>query len=75
MFGRLITPLKARFEQSIRPEKQEDVAQDEDASAEDFARDVLVELMRNAVEKLKEAEDIKDKIEVCIRDDIPVIKC
>ncbi len=51
------------------------MAQDEDASAEDFARDVLVELMRNAVEKLKEAEDIKDKIEVCIRDYILVIKC
>lgn len=66
MFGRLITPLRARFEQSIRPEIQEDVVQDEDASAEDFARDVLVELMRNAVEKLKEAEDIKDKIEVRI---------
>ena len=37
---------------------------DEDDGLEDFARDVMVELMRNAVETLKTAEDVKVKTEV-----------
>lgn len=37
---------------------------DEDDGLEDFARDVMVELMRNAVETLKTTEDVKTKTEV-----------
>lgn len=40
---------------------------DEDDGLEDFARDVMVELMRNAVETLKTAEDVKVKTEVRAR--------
>jgi hypothetical protein len=36
-----------------------------DIDPEDFARDVLVELMRNAVDRLKGAEDMRSKLEVC----------
>lgn len=66
MFERLITPLRARFEPSPLPEASFEVIEDhETASAENFARDVLIEIMRNSVESLKEAEDLKAKIEVC----------
>ena len=66
MLGRLLTPLRAHFEPPPAPKFQASVsATDEDASAEDFARDVLVELMRNSMDRLKEAETLNDKIEVC----------
>jgi hypothetical protein len=35
-----------------------------DVDPEDFARDVLIELMRNAVDRLKVAEDMVAKLEV-----------
>ena len=66
MFGRLLTPLKARFELSPRPDALFEHAQeDEMLAAENFARDVLIEVMRKSVESLKEADDLKTKIEVC----------
>lgn len=37
---------------------------EEDLSPEDFARDVLVELMRNSVENLKSAETLQSRVEV-----------
>jgi len=39
---------------------------EDDIAPEDFARDVLIELMRNAVEKLKETSDIQTKVGVRI---------
>ncbi|KAJ2916640.1 hypothetical protein MD484_g3777, partial [Candolleomyces efflorescens] len=61
MFTNLLSPLKARFDQlSPRTPSQAflDVAspQDDVQSPEDFARDVLVQLMRNSVENLKMAD-------------------
>lgn len=54
MFRTLLTPLVARFDLSPRfrdaplpPEEDEELA------PEDFARDVMIELMRNATEKTK----------------------
>jgi hypothetical protein len=35
-----------------------------DVDPEDFARDVIIELMRNAVDRLKGADDIHAKLEV-----------
>ncbi|KAL5513687.1 BPH1 [Sanghuangporus vaninii] len=69
MFGRLltplVTPLVARFDHSPRPESEfGNHSELEDASAEDFARDVKIELMRNSVESLKATETLVDKIEV-----------
>ena len=66
MFGRLITPLKARFDLSPRPEAAFQSKDDIDTmSAENFARDVLMQLMRNLVDSLKEAESLQSKIDVC----------
>lgn len=67
MFGRLLTPLVAHFDLSPRPDAVSDRPKGSDsvdADAESFARDVLIEVMRNAVEKLKEAEDLPAKLEV-----------
>ena len=65
MFRTLLTPLVARFDLSPRfrdaplpPEEDEELA------PEDFARDVMIELMRNATEKLKEADSLREKTEV-----------
>ncbi|KAF8266238.1 beach-domain-containing protein [Lactarius quietus] len=65
MFSALITPLRARFETSslVEPVTRVDGNED-DIAPEDFARDVLIELMRNAVEKLKSMSDIHSKVEV-----------
>jgi hypothetical protein len=71
MFTNLLSPLKARFDQlSPRTPSQAflDVAaspQDDVQSPEDFARDVLVQLMRNSVENLKMADTQGVKGEVC----------
>ena len=68
MFSALLTPLRARFETSplveqvtLRVDGNED-----DIAPEDFARDVLIELMRNAVEKLKTTGDTHTQVEVRI---------
>ncbi|EMD36591.1 hypothetical protein CERSUDRAFT_115625 [Gelatoporia subvermispora B] len=65
MFRTLLTPLSARFSFSPRLDDVQDLPNaPEDPTPEDFARDVLVELMRNSVDRLKAAEDLKTRIEV-----------
>ena len=69
MFGKLltplVTPLVSRFDLSPRPEASFENTEDlETASAENFARDVMIEVMRNSIESRKEANGLKDKIQV-----------
>jgi hypothetical protein len=65
MFGRLLTPLRARFDVSPRAEFTSQLkGGEEELAPEDFARDVLVELMRSNVDNLKAAEDGTTRIEV-----------
>ncbi|KAH9965265.1 beach-domain-containing protein [Russula dissimulans] len=66
MFSALLTPLRARFETPPRVEAATTPAADneDDIAPEDFARDVLIELMRNSVEKLKTMEDVPSNVEV-----------
>ncbi|KAI0261217.1 beach-domain-containing protein [Gloeopeniophorella convolvens] len=66
MLSALLTPLRARFDTSPRLDALPSPVDDnEDAiTPEEFARDVLVELMRNAVEKLKTKDDVRSQIEV-----------
>ncbi|KAJ8689982.1 beige protein-like 1 [Pleurotus ostreatus] len=56
MFRTLLTPLRSRFEPSpaVLPSEE---GNDDDVSPEDFARDVLIQLMRNSIESLKLAEN------------------
>jgi hypothetical protein len=66
MLSAILTPLRARFETSplvgtVAPPSDEN---EDDIAPEDFARDVLIELMRNAVEKLKVIGDDRSKVEV-----------
>ena len=57
------TPFSARS----RGGQFDDGRSDDDSDAlEDFARDVMIELMRNAVETLKMAEDVQTKTEVSL---------
>ncbi|KAJ3575407.1 hypothetical protein NP233_g1115 [Leucocoprinus birnbaumii] len=65
MFRTLLTPLRARFDISPRlpPQNVPDILQDE-PTPEDFARDVMVELMRNSVEELKHAERFEDRLKI-----------
>ncbi|KAL0063705.1 Beige protein-like 1 [Marasmius tenuissimus] len=64
MFRTLLTPLVAKFDLSPRlPTNAPPSAQD-DPNPEDFAREVLIELMRNAVENLKQAETLNKRTEV-----------
>lgn len=67
MLRTLLTPLRARFDTSPRlpPQNTPEIHQDE-LTLEDFARDVLVELMRNSVEELKQAESFDDRMKVCM---------
>ncbi|GLB40924.1 putative WD40 repeats [Lyophyllum shimeji] len=66
MLRTLLTPLRARFDLSPKtpttplPPTQAD----DELAPEDFARDVIIELMRNSVENLKVAEDARTKIQV-----------
>ncbi|KAH9177644.1 beach-domain-containing protein [Lactarius sanguifluus] len=64
MFSALLTPLRARFETSplVETANLRVDGNEGDIAPEDFARDVLIELMRNAVEKLKETSDIHTKV-------------
>lgn len=70
MFRTLLTPLRARFDLTPRtdtfqiPPKTPIQEEDDDLAPEDFARDVLIELMRNSVENLKEADGTRAKLEV-----------
>lgn len=67
MLRSLLTPLRARFDASPRPETEfaaPATSADDDFTPEDFARDVLVELMRSSVESLKEAEHIDSRMAV-----------
>ncbi|KAJ3905440.1 hypothetical protein F5879DRAFT_742889 [Lentinula edodes] len=67
MFKTLLTPLRARFDLSPRSPTTRNAPpppDDDELAPEDFARDVLIELMRNSVENLKQADTRKGKIEV-----------
>jgi hypothetical protein len=66
MFSALLTPLRARFETAPQVEAISTPATEnvDDIAPEDFARDVLIELMRNAVEKLKTTGNICSQLEV-----------
>jgi hypothetical protein len=59
MFQNLLSPLKARFDQ-LSPRSPSaafpSVEEEDVQTPEDFARDVLVQLMRNSVENLKMAD-------------------
>ncbi|KAG7440786.1 beach-domain-containing protein [Guyanagaster necrorhizus] len=59
MFRTLLTPLKAHFDFSPPIS-----GHDGETSPEDFARDVLIELMRNAMENLKTSDTIREKTEI-----------
>lgn len=67
MFRTLFTPLSARFSlpSPLSPRlSQETPEEPDELDPEDFARDVLVELMRNATERLKTADSLAERIEV-----------
>lgn len=70
MLRTLFTPLSARFSlpSPLSPRNSQDSAPEEsdELDPEDFARDVLVELMRNATERLKAANSLTERIEVCL---------
>lgn len=70
MFRTLFTPLSARFNlpspYSPKPPSGDSPSESDELAPEDFARDVLVELMRNGVERLKAAEDLHARIEVSL---------
>lgn len=68
MLRSLLTPLKARFDVSPLSSPSLQTTQtpvNDDFAPEDFARDVLIELMRNSMEKLKSSEDFRSRNEVC----------
>ena len=79
MLSALLTPLKARFDLSpLSPRFAPEVVppdEPDDDNPEDFARDVLVELMRNSVERLKAVDDTRSKIEVCLPQVSRMAKC
>lgn len=67
MLHNLLSPITSRFPLTPRPDVSPGVHSiDDDArsAAEDFARDVLVEVMRNAVERLKLAEGLNARTQV-----------
>ncbi|KAI0360774.1 beach-domain-containing protein [Trametes cingulata] len=68
MFRTLLTPLSARFSLpsplSPRPGSEAPIEEPDELDPEDFARDVLVELMRNSTERLKAADSLTERIEV-----------
>lgn len=65
MFKSFLTPLRTRFDISPKPVAfPPAVETPEDVTPEDFARDVLVELMRISVESLKVAEDVRSRTAV-----------
>lgn len=64
MLRSLLSPLSDRFVLTPRPELNSAQPEQDVFSPEDFARDVLVEVMRNAVERLKFAEGLNARSEV-----------
>lgn len=64
MFRTILTPLRARFELSPRTAVPPLPTAALDVKPEDFARDVLIEIMRNSVEKLKETTETKPRVEI-----------
>ena len=76
MLQTLLSPLRSQFELSPRsPSSSEQPEQpnpstthpeDDDLNPEEFARDVLIELTRKSVEKLKQADDQRNKSEVYV---------
>ncbi|KAG6889353.1 hypothetical protein C0992_005581 [Termitomyces sp. T32_za158] len=69
MLQALLTPLRGRFElttslKTTTPQTLASQAGQDELAPENFARDVIVELMRNSVENLKLAEDTRTKIQV-----------
>jgi hypothetical protein len=73
MFRTLLTPLVAAFDLSPRNATSDLPATSEhddgDIDPEEFARDVMIELMRNSVENLKTAEDATGRVQVCVTSD------
>lgn len=65
MLRSLLSPLSSRFPLTPRPEAHQTL-DDTEPAPEDFARDVLVEVMRNAVERLKVAEGLSDRTQVLV---------
>ncbi|KAF7293071.1 hypothetical protein MIND_01206500 [Mycena indigotica] len=71
MFRTLLTPLRLRFDSSPRSAVTNNVTspsidEEELENPEDFARDVLIELMRLAVDKLKTVDTAQERIEVLV---------
>ena len=64
MLRSLLSPLSSRFPLSPRPQVHEVPEEPAEPAPEDFARDVLVEVMRGAVERLKVAEGLSDRTQV-----------
>lgn len=65
MLRSLLSPLSDRFALSPVPDLSPAPRTADDIfSPEDFARDVLLEVMRNAVERLKVAEGLSARSEV-----------
>ncbi|KAF9267665.1 beach-domain-containing protein [Marasmius fiardii PR-910] len=64
MFRTLLTPLVSKFDLSPRLSPRAPKRESDELAPEDFARDVLIELMRNSVEKLKQADDPQMRAEV-----------
>jgi hypothetical protein len=62
MLRTLLSPLNARFSVTSVPESLSKIEDEHPMSPEDFARDVLIELMRKSVERLKEAQDASSRI-------------
>lgn len=63
MLRTLLTPLSSRFSATF-PNTPHTVNEEDDVSPEDFARDVLIELMRNSIARLKDAQDVGARLEV-----------
>jgi hypothetical protein len=66
MLRSLLTPFRARFDQQQPSSPAGNATGDEEdlLAPEDFARDVLIELMRNSVDSLKAADNIHAQTEV-----------
>lgn len=63
MLRTLLTPLSSRFS-ATSPNAPHTLNEEDNVSPEDFARDVLIELMRNSITKLKDAQDVDSRLEV-----------
>ena len=65
MFRTLLAPLVARLDLPPRQENVSVAANDDDELApEDFAREVMMKLMRNTMDKSKEADTLRGRTEV-----------